>query len=54
MSRTNRKPYTGSKEFDKTCRCGGSCPHCRSNRKYKNNKKLTLEKSLKDYERNRD
>ena len=28
MSRTNRKPYTGSKEFDKTCKGGGNCPHC--------------------------
>ena len=48
MSRTNRKPYTGSKAFDKTCRCHGTCPACKSNRLYKNDKKPTLEESLKE------
>ena len=32
MSRTVKKPYTGSKRFDKTCRSHGGCPHCESNR----------------------
>jgi hypothetical protein len=35
MSRTKRKPYTGSKAFDKSCRSHGSCPACRGARKYK-------------------
>lgn len=32
MSRTVKKSYTGSKQFDKTCRSHGGCPHCESNR----------------------
>ena len=28
----HRKPYRKSQRFDKTCRCHGSCPYCRSNR----------------------
>jgi hypothetical protein len=39
MSRTKKKPYTGSKKFDRTCRNNGSCPYCRANRQYKNNKR---------------
>lgn len=27
-----RKPYTGSQSFDHSCRHGGSCGWCRSNR----------------------
>jgi len=30
-----RKPYYGSKSFDRTCRNGGSCPYCSSGRKHK-------------------
>lgn len=48
MGKTNRKEYTGSKKFDKTCRCHGSCPNCKSNRIYKNKKKLTLNQSLEE------
>ena len=48
MSRTRRKAYTGSKRFDKTCRNNGSCPYCRDNRQYKNNKREIKE----DYEVN--
>lgn len=32
MSRTRKKPYRGSRRFDRTCRCHGSCNWCRSNR----------------------
>lgn len=35
----HRKPYTGSKSFDKTCRNHGGCPWCEENRKYKYIKK---------------
>ncbi len=30
-----RKPYHGSKVFDKTCRNHGGCPWCEENRKFK-------------------
>lgn len=39
MSRTYKQPYTKSKVFDKTCRCNGACPYCKSNRTYKNKKR---------------
>ena len=31
----HRKPYHGSKDFDRTCRNHGGCPWCEENRKYK-------------------
>lgn len=34
-----RKPYTGSKAIDKTCRNHGGCLWCERNRKYKYIKK---------------
>jgi hypothetical protein len=40
----HRKPYFGSKSFDRTCRNHGGCPWCEENRKYKNIKRL--EKAL--------
>jgi hypothetical protein len=49
MSKTNKKPLTGSKAVDPTCR-NGTCPTCITNRKYKI-KKLTPEwKTVKNYE----
>lgn len=50
MSRTRKKPYTGSKRFDKSCRCHGGCPYCESNRTYKNKKHPDLEEELKQLE----
>jgi len=35
MSRTKRKPYTGSKAVDPQCRGHGGCTACASARKYK-------------------
>lgn len=35
-----RKPYTGAKAIDHTCRNHGSCGWCKENRLYKNIKKL--------------
>lgn len=33
MSRSVKKhEYTGSKRFDKSCRCHGGCPYCENNR----------------------
>jgi len=54
MSRTYKKKYTGAKAFDKTCRNNGSCPYCKSNRTYKNNKKSTLDEELKEYYKEKD
>ena len=31
----HRKPYTGSKAIDGTCRNHGGCPWCEENRKHK-------------------
>lgn len=36
----HRKPYTGGKAIDKTCRNHGGCTWCEENRKYKNIKRL--------------
>ena len=33
-----RKPYSGSKAIDRTCRNHGSCPYCLENRMHKYNK----------------
>ena len=44
FGKEHRKPYTGSKSFDKTCRNHGGCSWCEENRKYKNIKRL--EKAL--------
>lgn len=35
MSRSRKRPYTGSKRFDRTCRNHGACPWCRGNRLHK-------------------
>ena len=34
-----RKPYTGAKAVDRTCRNHGSCDWCKANRLYKNKKR---------------
>lgn len=36
----HRKPYTGGKAIDRTCRNHGGCSWCEKNRKYKNIKRL--------------
>lgn len=36
-----RKPYRKSKAFDRTCRPGGDCSYCRSQRLYSKLKRLT-------------
>ena len=37
-----RKPYYKSGKFDKTCRPGGSCPYCKSNREHKHKKQKLI------------
>jgi len=39
MTRTNRKPKTGSKAIDPTCRNHGTCPECGRARKVKTRKR---------------
>ena len=41
-----RKPYRGSKAFDKSCRNHGGCDWCRENRlhKFKKEEEKTLDK----------
>ena len=48
-----RKPYSGSKAIDCTCRNHGSCSYCLSNRLYQFNKaKLSSDQRLDDYKLN--
>jgi len=50
MSRTYKKPYTGAKKVDKSCRCNGGCPYCKRNRMYKTNKEIErTDQELKEY-----
>ena len=43
-----RKPYHGSKRFDRTCRNHGSCDYCKGNRLYSSKKrKDAAEEKLK-------
>lgn len=49
-NKEHRKPYHGSKAFDKTCRNHGGCPYCENNRLIHTNR--LIEKSnqeLKDF-----
>ena len=36
----HRKPYSGSKSIDPSCRCHGGCDWCRDGRMHKYNKRL--------------
>lgn len=46
----HRKPYRGSKEFDKTCRNHGGCDFCKDGRLYSSNKrKESADEKLKEY-----
>ena len=48
-----RKPYSGGKAIDRTCRNHGGCLWCEENRKYKNIKrKEACEDRRKEYEEN--
>lgn len=44
----HRKPYRGSKEFDRTCRNHGGCDWCKDNRLYRTNR--LEEKAKQDIE----
>ena len=48
MARTNRKPYTGSKAVDPSCRSHGSCPWCKGGRKAKAERQKPAEITIKN------
>lgn len=50
MGKTIKREYTGSKAFDRSCRCNGGCSYCEGNRQHKNNKKQTLKQAIEDSE----
>lgn len=51
----HRKPYYGSKSFDKSCRNHGGCEWCEENRKYKYIKKeQKMLDRLKEMQYNKD
>lgn len=46
-----RKPYYGSKSFDRTCRNHGGCPWCEENRKKKYIiKKIATQDRMDEYD----
>lgn len=51
-NKEHRKPYHGSKAFDRTCRNHGGCDYCKNNRLYRSNK--LLEKSEQEQRRMHD
>lgn len=44
----HRRPYTGSKAIDRTCRNHGSCPVCEGNRLYSSRKRAEAMKSREE------
>lgn len=53
MGKEHRKQYRGAKAVDSTCRNHGSCEYCKSNRTFKNRKRLDkYEFNKYDYNRN--
>ena len=44
----HRKPYMGSKSFDRTCRCGGSCKWCIGNRTFNSRKRKEAADAVSD------
>ena len=41
----HRRPYTGGKAIDKSCRNHGSCDWCKGNRMYKYEKRSEVKKN---------
>lgn len=52
MAKTHRKPYSGSKRFDTSCRNHGSCSYCESRRTHKNRLRARIAwEKMKDWEK---
>jgi hypothetical protein len=43
-----RKKYRKSASFDRSCRTGGDCPWCKSNRTHKSKRREPLEEKEKE------
>jgi hypothetical protein len=53
VARTKKKPYTGSKKFDRSCRNHGACPYCKANRTFSDKKvRLVTEDELVEEKNN--
>ena len=53
MSRSYKKPYSGAKAFDSSCRCHGGCLYCHSNRMYNTMKRqMAADFELEEYYNN--
>lgn len=51
-NKEHRKPYRGTKSYDKGCRNHGDCPWCQRNRHHQSNKDLErLRYSVGEYDR---
>lgn len=52
MSRTRKRAYSGSKRFDTSCRCHGSCEYCRNNRLHSTQQRRSMaNEQLREYRR---
>jgi hypothetical protein len=50
LKKEYRKPFYGSKRFDATCRCHGSCSWCIDNRLFASNKnRFRVEDELQEW-----
>jgi hypothetical protein len=48
FGKEKRKPYRGSKAFDRTCRNHGNCPWCEGGRQHKNRKQMLKVASIEE------
>ncbi|TXG77388.1 hypothetical protein E6Q11_02910 [Candidatus Dojkabacteria bacterium] len=50
QGKEHRRPYTGAKSFDRSCRNHGSCRYCLNNRTHRNNTRIEASKeALQEY-----
>lgn len=50
-----RKPFYGSKRFDATCRCHGSCSYCVDNRLFASKRnRFRVEEELEEWKAGKD
>lgn len=50
-----RKPFYGSKSFDATCRCHGTCSYCVDNRLFASNKnRFRADEELEEWKAGKD
>ena len=50
QGKEHRRPYTGAKSFDRSCRNHVSCRYCLNNRTHRNNTRIEASKeALQEY-----